>query len=173
MAAPPVGTKVSVLTSAMGYPMRLPGIVMANLESWNPEAENDMPEPMDSDRAHILMTGISAGNPVHPFLPNAMPGTGADQYTVVPQSADLHIRRDVLALPSLDAGIPSDQEIAWTSPMPGPDYGLELTPGQGLAENVTLAVVDGTRTASGVTARVTSPVSLAAGALLDVTAYAL
>lgn len=83
MPAPPVGTPVSVLTTAPGYEIRVPGVVVMNLASWTGDAENDLPEPLDEDRAHILLTVMVQGNPVYPFLANALPGAAQDQYNVL------------------------------------------------------------------------------------------
>jgi hypothetical protein len=160
------------VTSSFGYPVRVAGIVVANAESWVEEAGNDMPEILDATRAHVLLTAITSGNPASVLIPNSSPGSGTDQYTVVPQTAPvLHIRRAVRTLPLLLLGAVNDQVITWSSPMPSAVYTVELAPGTGLLGNATLAVLAGTQTASGVTVRVTAAVLLAAGAVVDVTAY--
>lgn len=83
MSAPPIGTPVNVLTETFGYPMRVSGAIVATQEFWMEGAENDMPILLDADRAHVLVTAISQGTPVSLLIPNALPGSGVDQYTVV------------------------------------------------------------------------------------------
>lgn len=41
-----------------------------------------MDDGLDEDRAHIVLTAMMEGNPVRLFLPNALPGSGTDQYQV-------------------------------------------------------------------------------------------
>ena len=71
MPAPELGTAVYVATVVNNYRITIPGIVVMTLAHWTREAEQDMPVPLDEDRAHIVLTGMMEGNPVRLFLPNA------------------------------------------------------------------------------------------------------
>lgn len=80
MAAPAIGTPVSVLWGGPGYEILVPGTVLATAATWTPDAENDLPEPTDDDRAHIAVTYVSSGQLTTGILHNLPPGTNPGQY---------------------------------------------------------------------------------------------
>ncbi|RLL68125.1 hypothetical protein [Streptomyces sp. Z26] len=103
-----------------------------------------------------------------------MPGMAIAYPAAIPaaETAAVTLRRALMPLPLIAVGAVYDQPVAWSSPMPSASYRVEAVAGAGLVGRAALTVVPGSRTPAGLTVRVTASLLVAAGAYVDVTAYA-
>lgn len=83
MPAPAVGTPVRVLWGGLGYPIEVPGQVLATQDTYSSDAAPDMPAPTGSDVAHVVVFAATGGSLAPSLLTNLTEGTGLDQYTVI------------------------------------------------------------------------------------------
>lgn len=83
MPAPAVGTPVRVLWGGLGYPIEVPGQILATQATYSDDATPDMPPVSGPDVAHIVVFAASGGGLSPSLLTNLSEGTGLDQYTVI------------------------------------------------------------------------------------------
>jgi hypothetical protein len=82
MPAPAVGTPVRVLWGGLGYPIAVPGLVLATQDSWTEDAAPDMPPVDGPDVVHIAVFVASGGGLASFVITNIEGGGGANQFTI-------------------------------------------------------------------------------------------
>jgi hypothetical protein len=82
MPAPAVGTPVRVLWGGLGYPVQVPGQILATQDTYTQDAAPDMPAVSSPDAAHVVVFAASGGSLSPSLLTNLTEGTGLDQFTV-------------------------------------------------------------------------------------------
>jgi len=86
MPAPAVGTPVRVLWGGLGYPIQVPGQILATQDTYTDDAAPDMPAVTGPDVAHIVVFAASGGGLSPSLLTNIAQGPGLDQFTVTQET---------------------------------------------------------------------------------------